>query len=216
MKKLAIAAIAAAALQASAGVAPFPVSAGLNRLDAPGRVLRCDASSTNLSGAVELSAVRALRFPVQRTAAETNVSWIVAYTNMPHQLVRLDGRTVYDSPGTAASLSYATNVVGSATNVVATFLVGTNAVAVVTNAVTELRTSYVPTPETRPVTNVAVRAFVEWGETRVTNSICTFPLSAGYGANTNDLSSVVLPGGVWILGSGTAFEGGGATIYFER
>ena len=216
MKKIAFAAIAAAALAASAEVAPVPVSEGLNRLDAPGRVLRCDASSTNLSGSVSLSAVRALRVPVQRTAAETNVAWIVAYTNLPHQLVRIDGRTVYDAPGSAASLSYATNAVGSATNVVATFSVNGSAVQVVTNAATELRTSYVPTARTLPVTNVATRAFVEWSETRVTNAICSFALSGGYGANTNDLSSVVLPGGIWILGSGSAFKGGGATVYLER
>lgn len=215
MKKIAIiAALVLSGLVASAEIEPFAVSKGLNYLPYAAKALQVQASSTTLSGTVKLQSVAYSTTPSSVSRVETNVAFVVSYTNLPHQVAKINGRTVYDETPGDASFSYATNVVGDATNVIATLSVGTNAVYVATNATTYIKTSQVPKMRTVPVTNIATVAETVYVRTPVTNDICTITLSNGKGTNT--LSNVFLLGGTYILGSGTAYEGGGATLILER
>ena len=214
---LVMAAVAAMAMAAHAGLASLELRPGENPVAAPAKAVALQAISTNAAGTVTLKKVTRLKLEWEELRTVTNETYATAWSNLT-QTVTND---IVSAWRTNAVVTVATN---GTTNIVVT----TNFLARVVNATPNypyadllITTNRVETSEI--YTNVAYQAVTSrrvtnvWEPRRVTkevtNDLANVTLSGGF--KTNAVECLLLPGDV-IVGSGTAFKGGRVQLIVER
>ena len=211
MKKLLLTVCLAAfaSIGAIAELASVGLEVGDNELPAPCRGVMLHAISTNAAGTVTLKKVSSLSYTWLEWQTVTNVAYGTAWSNLTHTVTN-DVVTAWRT--NAVDGTVATNFLARAVNEVPSVYPWPD-LLILTNKV-EASVVYTNIPYAVETARAVARRLMPRSVSKyVTNDLLSVTLSSGF--KTNAVNCIFAPGD-FIVGSGTAFNGGNVRLIVER